>query len=59
LRLLGVGVSGLVDSTQEDLLDLANERRGERLLETIDRLRDQAGRDAVVWGVALRPDRSD
>lgn len=51
-RLIGIGVSHLVDATGDDLSDLID-RRGAQAEHAIDKLRSKFGKDAVVKGLAL------
>jgi DNA polymerase-4 len=51
-RLIGIGVSHLVDATGDDLSDLID-RRGAQAEHAIDKLRSKFGKGAVVKGLAL------
>jgi DNA polymerase-4 len=51
-RLIGIGVSHLVESSGEDLSDLLN-RRGALAEHAVDKLREKFGRTAVVKGLAI------
>ena len=51
-RLIGIGVSHLVESDGEDLSDLLD-RRGARAEHAIDKLREKFGKAAVVKGLAI------
>ena len=51
-RLIGIGVSQLVEATGDDLSDLID-RRGAQAEHAVDKLRSKFGRDAVVKGLAL------
>ncbi len=53
LRLMGVGVSGLVDWTQEELFESALEQKRERLLKTLDAVRGDQGKGKLFWGGAM------
>ncbi|MDO8876377.1 MAG: DNA polymerase IV [Pseudolabrys sp.] len=54
-RLIGIGVSHLVDATGDDLSDLID-RRGAQAEHAIDKLRSKFGKGAVVKGLALDED---
>jgi DNA polymerase-4 len=54
LRLIGVGASGLTDSTQEDLLDQPKSEKRENLLKAMDEVREKQGRNKIVWGTAMQ-----
>jgi len=54
-RLIGIGVSQLVDAAGDDLADLID-RRAAEAEHAVDRLRAKFGRDAVVKGLALEDD---
>jgi DNA polymerase-4 len=55
-RLIGIGVSNLIDATgDDDLADLLD-RRAAEAEHAVDRLRAKFGRDAVVKGLALDDD---
>ena len=51
-RLIGIGVSHLVESSGEDLSDLLN-RRGALAEHAVDKLREKFGKNAVVKGLAI------
>lgn len=51
-RLIGIGVSHLVESDGEDLSDLLD-RRGALAEHAIDKLREKFGKAAVVKGLAI------
>jgi len=54
VRLIGIGVSGLVETGQQlDMLDTATERR-ERLNRAVDRIRNKYGFTAIQTGRTLR-----
>jgi len=56
-RLIGIGLSNLVDATgDDDLADLLN-RREAQAEHAVDKLRSKFGRDAVVKGLALDEDK--
>lgn len=56
VRLLGVGISGLIrDYSQVPLFE--EERRRERLLETVDYINGHFGDFALTWGTLLERDR--
>ncbi|MFN3659099.1 MAG: DNA polymerase IV [Pseudolabrys sp.] len=52
-RLIGIGVSNLVDSTGEDDLADLIDRRAAEAEHAVDRLRTKFGRDAIVRGLAI------
>ncbi|HEY5379019.1 MAG TPA: DNA polymerase IV [Pseudolabrys sp.] len=54
-RLIGIGVSHLVDGAGDDLADLLDRRTAEAE-HAVDRLRAKFGKDAVVKGLALDDD---
>jgi DNA polymerase-4 len=54
-RLIGIGVSRLVDGEGSDLADLID-RRGAQAEYAVDKLREKFGRGAVVKGLALEDD---
>lgn len=54
LRLLGVGVSGLTDTVQEDLFSGTEADRRRRLLEALDAVSRKSGQDKLRWGSTLR-----
>jgi DNA polymerase-4 len=51
-RLIGIGVSNLVETEGEELADMLN-RRGAQAEHAIDKLRAKFGRDAVVRGLTI------
>jgi DNA polymerase-4 len=51
-RLIGIGVSHLVETQGEEMADMLN-RRGAQAEHAIDKLRAKFGRDAVVKGLTL------
>lgn len=51
-RLIGIGVSHLVEASGEDLSDLLN-RRGALAEHAVDKLREKFGKTAVVKGLAI------
>jgi len=51
-RLIGIGVSHLIETHGEDMADLLD-RRAAEAEHAIDRLREKFGREAVVKGLAL------
>jgi DNA polymerase-4 len=51
-RLIGIGVSNLVETQGEELADMLN-RRGAQAEHAIDKLRAKFGRDAVVRGLTI------
>jgi DNA polymerase-4 len=55
-RLIGVGLSSLIDANEADLADLLNHRTSEAE-RAIDRLRARFGDEAVFRGLALEGDR--
>lgn len=56
VRLLGMGVSGIIDAAQLDLFETVGSPRDERIDQTLDRLRDRFGNAAPHRGAksALR-----
>ncbi len=54
-RLIGIGVSHLLDAAGDDFADLIDRRTAEAE-HAVDRLRAKFGRDAVVRGLALEDD---
>ncbi|MGH6726865.1 MAG: DNA polymerase IV [Pseudolabrys sp.] len=54
-RLIGIGVSHLVDAVGDDLADLIDARAA-KAEHTVDKLRGKFGRDAVVKGLTLDDD---
>jgi DNA polymerase IV len=54
-RLIGIGVSQLVDGAGDDLADLID-RRGAQAEHAVDKLREKFGKAAVVKGLALEDD---
>jgi DNA polymerase-4 len=55
-RLIGIGVSQLVETQGEDKADLLD-RRAAEAEHAVDRLREKYGREAVVRGLALESDK--
>lgn len=53
LRLIGVGVSGLTDTVQQDLISSKTDEKQERLLAAMDRIRETKGRAALGWANAV------
>jgi DNA polymerase-4 len=51
-RLIGIGVSNLIETEGEELADMLN-RRGAQAEHAIDKLRAKFGRDAVVRGLTI------
>ena len=51
-RLIGIGVSNLVETQGEELADMLN-RRGAQAEHAIDKLRAKFGKDAVVRGLTI------
>jgi DNA polymerase-4 len=51
-RLIGIGVSNLVETQGEELADMLN-RRGAQAEHAIDKLRARFGSDAVVRGLTI------
>jgi DNA polymerase-4 len=51
-RLIGIGVSNLVETQGEELADMLN-RRGAQAEHAIDKLRAKFGNDAVVRGLTI------
>jgi DNA polymerase-4 len=54
-RLIGIGVSNIVDARGDDMSDLID-RRAAEAEHAIDKLRRKFGRDAVIKGIALDSD---
>jgi DNA polymerase IV len=57
-RLIGIGVSHIVDAQDDDRADLID-RRAAEAEQAIDKLRHKFGRDAVVKGISLDGDDED
>lgn len=55
LRLLGVAVSGLTSSIQEDLFSGTEADRRRRVLEALDTVDRKAGTGSLRWGSTLQP----
>ena len=55
-RLIGIGVSNLVEATEEDDLSDLIGRRAAQAEHAVDKLRSKFGRDAVVKGLAIEED---
>jgi DNA polymerase-4 len=51
-RLIGIGVSNLLETQGEEFADMLN-RRGAQAEHAIDRLRAKFGKDAVVRGLTI------
>ncbi|MGC9347206.1 MAG: DNA polymerase IV [Anaerolineae bacterium] len=56
VRLIGVGVSNLMDPVRQLNLWDDTIERGQRLQEAVDELRDRFGRDAIRRAIEIRPD---
>jgi DNA polymerase-4 len=54
-RLIGIGLSGLVDDAMADPLDLADPDKGKRKAaeQALDSLRDKFGKDSIKKGRSL------
>ena len=57
-RLIGIGVSSLIDADGADFADLID-RRAAEAEQAIDRLRERFGEDAVIKGLALEHEIED
>ncbi|NQT04357.1 MAG: DNA polymerase IV, partial [Planctomycetes bacterium] len=54
LRLIGIGVSNLVEASQQTTLFTSSNRKTEELNKAIDRIRDRYGFGAIQTGRAMR-----
>ncbi len=52
LRLLGIGVSNLLDAAQSDFLNIESDTKREKLLKIMDTIREKEGRDKISWAGA-------
>jgi len=54
VRLIGIGVSNLVESSQQTTLFASSDRKLEELNKAVDRIRDRYGFEAILTGRAIR-----
>ena len=59
VRLLGVGVSGFVDSTRQLSLWETPHQRGERLQQALDAVRDRYGKEAIRRAIDIDNNNED
>ena len=52
--MLGAGAANLTDIAQDELFDAEALNRHDRLLDTIDAVREKAGKGKLVWGSTLK-----
>lgn len=57
-RLIGIGVSNIIDAQGDDMADLID-RRAAEAEQAIDKLRQKFGRDAVIKGLSLNSGDDD